>query len=72
MANALEFLGYGYTRDGIYEYFQPEPERKVLRITNSQADNEDYEEFDELPEDYWETTNEEEEDLYNTYWEAYL
>lgn len=28
--------------------------------------------FDELPEDYWETTAEEEEDLYNTYWEAYL
>lgn len=29
-------------------------------------------EFDELPEDYWELTKEEEEDLYNTYWEAYL
>ena len=29
-------------------------------------------EFDELPENYWEFTKEEQEDLYNTYWEAYL
>lgn len=71
LANALEFLGYGYTRDGIDEYFQPEPERSVLR-TNYQVDNEDYEEFDELPDDYWKLTNEEQEGLYNTYWEAYL
>lgn len=72
LGNALEFLGYGYTRDGIYEYFQPEPERKVLRITHYPADNEDYEEFDEFPDDYWEFDDETCQDIYNTYWEAYL
>lgn len=75
LANALEFLGYGYTQDGIEEYFQSEPERKVIRITKKSAkvQEEDFDEdFDELPENYWEFTKEEHEDLYNTYWEAYL
>lgn len=29
-------------------------------------------EFDELPNDYWEFDDETCQDIYNTYWEAYL
>lgn len=38
LCNALEFLGYGYTHDGIEEYSQTEFGRKVIRVGSHYSD----------------------------------